>query len=43
MAQVESVLDMLESYSYNQVAQKTDISKSTLIKAMKNRKTEDFI
>lgn len=33
--QVEHALEMLESHSYNQVAEKTGISKSTLIRAMK--------
>ncbi|WP_318615300.1 recombinase family protein [Sporosarcina sp. YIM B06819] len=36
-AQIEHALDMLERNSYNQVAEKTGISKSTLIRAMKKR------
>ena len=41
-AQLDHALGMLESHSYNQVAEKTGISKSTLIRAMKKRKTEQL-
>lgn len=40
-AQLEHALSMLESHSYNQVADKTGISKSTLIRAVKKRKAEE--
>ena len=43
LAQLEHALDMLESHSYNQVTQETDISKNTLIRAMKKRKREDVV
>ncbi|WP_223553221.1 recombinase family protein [Lysinibacillus sphaericus] len=39
-AQLEHALDMLGSHSYNQVVEKTGISKSTLIRAMKKRKAQ---
>lgn len=41
-AQLEHALDMLSSHSYNQVAEKAGISKSTLIRAMKKRKVEEL-
>lgn len=37
-AQIDHALSMLDSHSYNQVAEKTGISKSTLIRAVKKRK-----
>lgn len=37
-AQIEHALDLLENHSYMQVEQLTGISKSTLIRAKKNRK-----
>lgn len=40
-AQLEHALSMLESHSYNQVAAKTGISKSTLIRAMNKRKAQE--
>lgn len=40
-AQLEHALSMLESHSYNQVVEKTGISKSTLIRAMKKRKVQE--
>lgn len=40
-AQLEHALSMLESHSYNQVAEKTGISKSTLIRAMNKRKAQE--
>jgi len=36
--QLEHALGMLESHSYNQVVEKTGISKSTLIRAMKKKR-----
>lgn len=39
--QLEHALSMLVSHSYNQVADRTGISKSTLIRAMKKRKAEE--
>lgn len=36
--QLEHALEMLESHSYNQVVEKTGISKSTLIRAMKKNR-----
>ncbi|UED79290.1 recombinase family protein [Lysinibacillus sp. CD3-6] len=41
-SQLEHALSMLESHSYNQVAEKTGISKSTLIRAMKKRKAQEL-
>lgn len=38
--QLEHALKMLESHSYNQVVEKTGISKSTLIRAVKKKKAE---
>lgn len=40
-AQLEHALSMLENHSYNQVADKTGISKSTLIRAMNKRKAQE--
>ncbi|REB10035.1 recombinase family protein [Sporosarcina sp. BI001-red] len=40
-AQLEHALSMLEGHSYNQVAEKTGISKSTLIRAMNKRKAKE--
>ncbi|MCM3742937.1 recombinase family protein [Sporosarcina luteola] len=40
-AQLDHALGMLVNHSYNQVAEKTGISKSTLIRAMKKRKAEE--
>lgn len=42
-AQLEHALSMLESHSYNQVAEKTGISKSTLIRAMNKRKAQEVV
>ncbi len=39
-AQFDHALDMLTSHSYNQVADKTGISKSTLIRAVRKRKAD---
>ncbi|MGE7841418.1 recombinase family protein [Lysinibacillus sp. NPDC093712] len=39
-AQLEHALSMLENHSYNQVTEKTGISKSTLIRAMNKRKAQ---
>jgi len=41
--QLEHALEMLESHSYNQVAEKTGISKSTLIRAVKKKKVEQQV
>ncbi|MFJ7371553.1 recombinase family protein [Lysinibacillus sp. NPDC098008] len=38
--QLEHALEMLENHSYNQVVEKTGISKSTLIRAMKKKRAE---
>ncbi|WP_432359186.1 recombinase family protein [Sporosarcina sp. UB5] len=40
-AQLDHALEMLTSHSYNQVVEKTGISKSTLIRAMKKRKADE--
>ncbi|WP_301107113.1 recombinase family protein [Sporosarcina sp.] len=42
-AQLDHALSMLESHSYNQVAEKTGISKSTLIRAMNKRKMQEAV
>lgn len=39
--QLEHAIEMLESHSYTQVVEKTGISKSTLIRAVKKKKVEE--
>jgi len=41
--QLEHALEMLKSHSYNQVVEKTGISKSTLIRAMKKKRAEQLV